>query len=377
MDIISLLVTVGLCGLALCAAEFRGAWVTAWTKGFYTKDEIDRTIAEAKTAGLNALIVEVRKVGDAYYQSDIEPVGPEVPEGFDPLAYTIEKAHAEDMQVCAWLVVYRVWKGSTPPSDSKHVLAAHPDWRSISYEGAAENEEGVYVDPGIPGYREHFANVCADIAKRYAVDAIHYDYVRYPEREWGYAPLALDCYYAETGETEKPEQDDPKWLQWKRDQVTALVTLVRERVKAANPNVKIQASTIVWGLCPEDFKDATPYMRVCQDWKLWMEQGLIDENCPMVYAREGEEFGAGYFRGWLEGVKRWSYGLPAYIGISSTMNTAEQMLQQVDAARKAGLPGFLFFAFNDTPQRPAKAEALGKVLGPAPKLSVNRTTQSK
>jgi uncharacterized lipoprotein YddW (UPF0748 family) len=152
-----------------------------------------------------------------------------------------------------------------------------------------------------------------------------------------------------------------------------MVTLVRERVKAANPNVKIQASTIVWGLCTEDFKDATPYMQVCQDWKLWMEQGLIDENCPMVYARENQEWSAGYFRGWLEGVKKWSYGRPAYIGISSTMNTAEQMLQQVDAARKAGLPGFLFFAFNDTPQRPAKAEALGKVLYPAPKLSVNRT----
>lgn len=374
MDIVSLLVMAGLCGLALCAAEFRGAWVTSWSKGFYTKEEIDRTIADAKTAGLNALIVEVRKVGDAYYKSDLEPVGPEVPEGFDPLSYTIERAHADGMQVCAWLVVYRVWKHGDPPADSNHVLAAHPEWRSISYEGADHNEEGVYVDPGIPAYREHFADVCADIARRYAVDAIHYDYVRYPERDWGYAPIALDRYCAETGATGKPETDDPKWLQWKREQVTAMVALVRERVKAANPNVKIQASTIVWGQCPENFEDATPYMKVCQDWKLWTEQGLIDENCPMIYAREGEEWGAAYYRGWLEGVKKWSYGLPTYAGISSTMNTAEQMLQQIDAARKAGLPGFLFFAFNERPERPAKAEAIGKVLGPAPRLDVNDKT---
>lgn len=377
MDIIGLLVMIGLFAAALCSecgAEFRGAWVTSWTKGLYTKDEIDKTIAEAKTAGLNALVVEVRKVGDAYYQSEIEPVGPEVPEGFDPLAYTIEKAHAEGMRVEAWLVVYRVWKGEKMPADPKHVLAAHPDWRSISYEGKTEGEEGVYIDPGILEYRDHFANVCADVAKRYAVDSIHYDYVRYPSQEWGYAPIALQRFYDETGVTEKPEPTDPKWLQWKRDQVTAMVTLVRERVNAANPNVKIQASTIVWGLCTESFEDATPYMQVCQDWKMWMEQGLIDENCPMVYAREGEEWYAKYFRGWVEGAKRWSYGRPVYIGISSTMNTAEEMLQEVDAVRQAGLPGFLFFAFNDTPGRPDKAAALGKVLYPAPKLCVNETT---
>lgn len=350
-------------------AEWRGAWVTSWSKGFYTQEEIDRTIADAKTAGLNALVVEVRKVGDAYYQSDLEPIGPEVPEGFDPLAYAIEKGHAEGMQVCAWLVVNRVWKRGEPPA--KHVLAAHPEWRSLSYDGRTENEEGVYADPGIPEYREHFADVCADIARRYDVDAIHYDYVRYPEKEWGYAPLALERYCAETGATEKPEIDDPKWLQWKRDQMTALVTLAHEKIKAANPNVKIQASTIVWGLCPESFEDATPYIKVCQDWKLWCRKGLIDENCPMVYAREGDEWGAGYFRGWLEGVKKWSYDQPAYIGISSTMNTAEQMLQQIDATRKAGLPGFLFFAFNESEGRPEKAAAIGKVLGPAPKLSVN------
>jgi len=150
-----------------------------------------------------------------------------------------------------------------------------------------------------------------------------------------------------------------------------MVTLVRQRVKAANPNVKIQASTIVWGQCPGRFEDATPYARVCQDWKLWMERGLVDENCPMVYAREGEEWGAAYFRGWLDGVKKWSCRQPAYIGISSTMNTAEQMLQQIQATREAGLPGFLFFAFNESDKRPEKAKAIGQVLGPAPKLTVN------
>lgn len=374
MDIFGMFAAGCFLVLAVCAAEWRGAWVTSWSKGFYTAEEIDRTIADAKTGGLNALVVEVRKVGDAYYQSDLEPVGPEVPDGFDPLAYAIEKGHAEGMQICAWLVVNRVWKGANPPADPKHVIAAHPEWRSLSYDGKTANEEGVYADPGIPEYREHFANVCADIARRYAVDAIHYDYVRYPEKEWGYAPLALERYYAETGATGKPEIDDPKWLAWKRDQMTALVTLAREKIKAANPSVKIQASTIVWGLCPENFEDATPYVKVCQDWKLWMERGLVDENCPMVYAKEGEEWYRNYFRGWLEGVKKWSAGRPSYIGISSGFNTAEQMIQQIEATREAGHPGFLFFAFNESEGRSAKAAAIGKAIGPAPKIEINTKT---
>jgi len=365
--------------------EFRGAWVSSWHPGFFTPEEADETIALAKKAGLNALVVEVRKCGDAYYRSDIEPVGPEVPAGFDPLAYVVENAHAEGMQVHAWLVVNRVWKGEipdgvsgfplrsnpeTPVQGPKHVLARHPEWRNVTYDGVSEHEEGVYADPGIAGYREHFASVCEDVAKRYAVDGIHFDYVRYPGREWGYSPLALEAYRAETGATGKPEIDDPKWLAWKRDQVTALVKLVREKVKAVAPDCKIQASTIPWGECPQDFTDSAAYNTVCQDWRMWMEQGLIDENCPMVYSREYEEAGAAHFRGWVDGVKRWSYGRPAYVGIAAMWLNAEQMLAQIEAVRKAGLPGFVLFSFDKSDSRAEKAEGLGKGLYPAPKLPV-------
>lgn len=352
------------------SAEFRGAWVSSWNKGMHTPDEIDRTIDAARTAGLNALVIEVRKAGEAYYDSEIEPKGPEVPVGFDPLAYTIEKCHAQGMQVHAWLVVYRVWKGETMPADPKHVLAAHPDWRTISFDGKTEAEEGVYLDPGIPEYRDHFAAVCADIASRYAVDGIHYDYVRYPGEQWGYAEIALKNYMAETGAKDKPEPDDPKWRQWKRDQVTAMVTLVRERVKAANPDVKIQASTIPWGDCPHDFSESRSYRDVCQDWPLWMELGLIDENCPMVYSRESEESGRNHFRGWVDGAKRWSSGRTTHIGMSVSRNTPEQMMTQIEVMRKAGLQGFVLFSFDESPTRAAFAEGLGKLLGPARKLLV-------
>lgn len=379
MRIIRLFVLVGLlgvvfCTMQCCAAEFRGAWVTSWSRGFFTKEEIDATIADAKTSGLNALVVEVRKIGDAVYQSDLEPMDSQVAKDFDPLAYTIEKAHAEGIRVCAWLVVYRVWNGRRPVSDPKHVLMQHPDWRSVNYDGKDESSEGVYADPGIPEYREFFSKVCEDIVKRYAVDAIHFDYVRYPGKEWGYSDIALKHYYAETGAKQKPKMDDPKWLQWKRDQVTAMVKLVHDRVKAINPKVTIQASTIPWGNCPADFKDTSAYTQVCQDWRLWMEKGLIDENCPMVYAPESDPKGAARYRGWIEGCKRWSYGRSVYIGTSN--RAPEDVLKQVEAVRKGGLPGFVLFSFNQRGSRTTNAAVLGKGLGPAPRLSVIQTIPS-
>lgn len=357
---------------ALQAQEFRGAWVTSWSPGFFTADQIDKTIADAKAAGLNALIIEVRKEGDAYYQSDLEPVGQEVPKGFDPLAYCIEKAHAEGIRVCAWLVVYRVWRGSKLPDNPKHVLRKHPEWRSATYDGKMDSAEGAYVDPGIPEYREWFAKVCEDIARRYAVDAIHYDYVRYPAAQWGYSELALKRYYAETGAKTKPKTDDPKWLQWRRDQITAMVTLVKNRVKAVNPNVTIQASTIPWGDCPADFKNSAAYRQVGQDWRLWMEKGLIDENIPMVYARDDEK-GMKYYSGWVDGAKKWKYGGKVYVGTSAGRGSADGILKQIDMVRKAGLEGFALFSFNQSSRRPERAAALGKGLGPAPKLTVNQS----
>ena len=53
-------VIICLCAALALAAEFRGSYVTSWIKGFRTPEEVDLTVQAAKTAGLNALVVEVR-----------------------------------------------------------------------------------------------------------------------------------------------------------------------------------------------------------------------------------------------------------------------------------------------------------------------------
>ena len=358
---LSIVVGLACCLAASCACadqELRGAWLSAWVQGYYTAEQVDATIASAKKAGINALFIQVRKNADAYYDSKLEPRGSDIAADFDPLAYAIAKGHAQGLQVHAWVNAFRVWTAKTPPTDLNHVVNLHPDWINKNREGEIRSSEGIYLDPGVPAAREHVAKVILDIATRYDVDGVQWDYIRYPARNWGYSDAALARYCAETGAKDKPAVDDAKWLQWKRDQVTELVKITSEQVRSIKPKLLLSASTIAWGACPSDFTGTEAYAGVCQDWKTWMEKCYIDANLPMCYKKESSEKSAKSFREWLVGLSKWSSGKPVYVGIDVTQNDDAGLLAQIEAIRGSGLGGYVLFHFNQSQRRDLLASAL-------------------
>lgn len=338
--------------------EVRAAWVTAWGAGIHTPKQLDGTLEAASQAGLNTLLIQVRKVADAYYESEIEPRGNNIEPGFDPLAATLERAHKKDIKIHAWINALRVWRDKSLPVDSSHVIMRHPEWVNKRSDGALRNDEGHYLDPGIPEVREYVASVAEDIARRYKVDGIHLDYIRYPGLDWGYSELALKHYRADTGEKGTPKPTDPKWQSWRRDQVTKLVSLIRNRVKAVRPNAILTAATISWMDCPTDFRSATPYKQVYQDWKRWMSEGLLDANVPMNYRIESNPKSAKQFRDWLVGYKKWGAGKPIYVGIGAHNNSASDVLKEIEAVEKAGMAGWVIFHFDETTWRTALVKVL-------------------
>ena len=54
--------------------ELRGFWVDAFHAGLRNATEARQVIADARTGGFNAVFVQVRKRGDAYYRNGLEPV---------------------------------------------------------------------------------------------------------------------------------------------------------------------------------------------------------------------------------------------------------------------------------------------------------------
>ena len=151
-------------------AQFRAFWVDAFHGGIKTRTEVDALVARARSANINALVVQVRRRGDAYFLTSVDPFteDPQVEAGFDPLQYLIDRAHAVGIQVHAWIIANAVWGPSVspnPPSSQTHVFNLHgpsspenENWLTRSRSGA-DRFGDYWVDPGNPAAAEYLVPV--------------------------------------------------------------------------------------------------------------------------------------------------------------------------------------------------------------------------
>jgi len=136
------------------AGEFRALWADAFHAGFRSSGEVSQLVADARAGHFNAVIVEVRKRGDAYYNSLFEPKATDVsPQSFDPLADLIAKAHNTNngprIEVHCWIVTYPIWQSpTTAPSQPDHPFNLHPDWLSKTETGTNYVSGVNYHDAG-------------------------------------------------------------------------------------------------------------------------------------------------------------------------------------------------------------------------------------
>ena len=332
--------------------EFRGSWVTAWSSGFLSPQEADETVRLAKEANMNAIFMQVRKVGDAYYKSNFEARAGNISGGpdYDPLQYMIEKAHAAGIEVHAWFNTFRIWGANSCPADPDHIVNKNPEWLTRTASGDLNASEGLFLDPGVSEVQDYTYNVIMDVVMNYDIDGIHLDYVRYPGEGFGYAPPAVERFNIENGRSGIPSKSDPVWKQWRRDQITALVRRIYKGINSVKPNVKVTAATVPWGDCASSFSSTAAYTKVYQDWCTWMQEGIIDANIPMNYKKEANAKNAREYRNWINGFKRWQYNRHVYNGLDF-LQQPELVARQIEAARKRGLIGMVGFSFNQAEDR--------------------------
>ena len=332
-------------------------WADTFHAGLRNGTETSALIAAARAANCNAVIVEVRRRGDAYYRNGLEPVATDVAPGFDPLADLIQKGHGGTprIEVHAWIVAYNIWNDEDdPPPQPTHPFNLHPDWLNETNTGqqwtGSPGTSGNYLfDPGHPGVQQHTFNVAMDIISRYDIDGFHFDYIRYPEyfssgnnQPWGYNPVTVARYKKLKNVTATPAPTNAAWLQWRREQVTALVRKVYLNAWALKPNVRISAALIPWGNPPTltltSWQSTEAYARVLQDWRGWMEEGILDLACPMVYRNEATTPG---FDGWGDFTKDRQYNRAAAIGMGWYLNSIQNTILQIKNTRTAS-PGGRF-----------------------------------
>jgi uncharacterized lipoprotein YddW (UPF0748 family) len=265
--------------------EVRALWIERTS--LTSPKSIDDIVAGARQSGFNTLLVQVRARGDAYYLNGLEPRPASLlsQPAFDPLAETIAKGHARGLAVHAWINVNLVAGTDVPPGHG-HIVYRHPEWLMVPRQIADDlatldptgpeylgrltryarsrsaDLEGLYLSPATTAAVEYTAGVVRDIVQRYAVDGVHFDYVRYPSGDFDYSRETLRAFGQSV--TRFPD----RWRQFRADRLTALLSELRRTVKAARPAAAVSAAPAA--------DPAIASARHLQDWDAWLNQGLLD-----------------------------------------------------------------------------------------------------
>jgi uncharacterized lipoprotein YddW (UPF0748 family) len=354
-------------------SETRALWVLRTS--LLSPQHIDRLVEDAAASGINTLFLQVRGRGDAYYAGSPEPRAADMAPGFDPLAHAIARARRSGLRVHAWINVNLVASAVTVPAEPRHVVRAHPEWlmvprdlagplqrvdpRSAAYLGRLaqwarehpQSIEGLYLSPIPPGAARYLEDLVGDLAERYDVHGVHFDYIRYPSAVFDYSRPSLaafrDSMAASLDPAERRGLDDrlkrdpfaytsrfpERWAHYRRLRLTDFLARLRAAVKRARPDALLSAAVVA------DPREAIEGR--LQDWPDWGRRGLIDVVCPMAYTDNLPRF-----RRQIAEVGRAVAPRPQWAGIGAYRLTAAATATHIGAAREAGADGFVLFSYD-------------------------------
>jgi uncharacterized lipoprotein YddW (UPF0748 family) len=277
--------------------EFRAAWVATvanidWPsrKGLTAEqqqEEMRAILDKAVELRLNAIILQVRPMADALYDSKLEPwseflsgtAGKPPQPNYDPLTFAVREAHARGLELHAWLNPYRARvPAAHSPVPDDHLVKRRPDL-------AKPYGKHHWLNPTHPEVQDHSLRVFLDVVRRYDIDGIHMDDYFYPYPEMG------------ADGKEIPFPDDDTWAayqksdgvfgrdDWRRYAVNRFVVRLYKETKAAKPWVKVGISPFgIWRPGhPEGIKGFDQYGKLYADAKLWLNRGWVDYFTPQLY----------------------------------------------------------------------------------------------
>lgn len=334
----------------------RAVWVARWD--YRSAQDVRRVIEEVASLGATDVIWQVRGQFDAYYKSSIEPWAEDLfydrrdayvkspataDPGFDPLQIAIAAAHANGLRLHAWINVFPMWKGKSPPVNPDHPLRKHPQWVIHDDTGKAMplNDHYVVANPAHPGVQEHLARICRELCTNYEIDGLHFDYVRFvseslePGRLYPGDTATLDEYRRNTGRGVPRSNDERQaYRAWMRDEISNVVRRLASEARAARPAIEVSAA--VWRR-PDLARDT--YL---QDAARWLEDGTLDRAYPMVYTADEATF-ASDMSAWLAAAPGKS--ITPGVGIYKH-STPEQTEAQAASAASLRCAGIAMFGYS-------------------------------
>ena len=276
-----IMLLASLCAVAQPKHEVRAVWLTTiggidWPHSYAQsarsierqKDELRHILDQLQQVGINTVLLQTRVRGTMIYPSDYEPWDgclsgfPGKSPGYDALKFAIDECHKRGMELHAWMV--------TIPLGKWDALGCRQLRKKMPRNIIKIKADG-YLNPESQQTADYLASLCAEVTKRYDIDGIHLDYIRYPEDMPKLKTLDRQC---------------------GRNNITRIASAISRRVKSLKPWVKMSCSPI------GKYDNTTRYWShgwnanttVCQDAVAWLRDGLMDELFPMMYFRDNHFF---------------------------------------------------------------------------------------
>ena len=315
--------------------EVRAVWLHV------REDRHPKTVMpELKRLGINMAVLRIAGGTAAFYASKVQPdiQDPLAPDG-DWLAEAVRHARANSIELHPYVnncvVEGRTTKASAERLRKAGRLQQGPDGRPIAW-----------FCPSQEANLEAMERVMLEIATRYEVDGVQYDFIRYPNANGCFCPKCRALFERETGKAAAAWPRDvladgsrhAEWVEFRCRRISGLVERISTKIRKAAPKVKISAAVFRdWPACRESNG---------QDWVRWCREGWLDFVCPMNYTLDPRLFDtrAAIHR------KALPEGFPIVQGIGirsgqGGMRSPAELAVQIAMARRSGAQGFNGFCY--------------------------------
>ncbi len=296
---------------AIAQPEIRAMWLDRKTiVAAGSQEGLAKVFDRFKAAGINTVFVETVNAGYPIYPSSVAPAQNPLIRGWDPLQAAVDLGKTYGIEVHAWVWLFAVGNQAhnqvigQPASYPGPIISAHPDWAGYDNQGnlILPGQAKPFLDPANPEVRQYLFDLLSEIASRYDVDGIQFDYIRYPfqdpdnNRLFGYGmagrrqfhqltgvdPIILSPHASE-GDVQLQRYYWNQWTAFRTEQISSFVAEASHRLRRQRPNLILSAAV---------FADDT-YKRqqtIQQDWEDWADQELVDWIVLMSYASTTQRF---------------------------------------------------------------------------------------
>ncbi len=311
--------------------ELRGVWMHNCAEPSW-----EEALAQIEGANLNAVFPYVMSGGVAFYDSAVLP-GHRGEPGRDYLREAMSAAQGRTVQVHARMLNLSLLFSS---DSTKRSLRAQG--RCVVDAGGRQLD---WLCPTNEANRRTQIEAARELA-RYGVAGVQFDYLRYPSATSCVCQSCRKAFERYVGVRVKQWPQDAvnggyrgRFSLWRRQQVTRLAREMSSAVRAERPDAYVSAAVF-----PDWERHVVSFG---QDWKTWVEEGVVDFVCPMNYTRDATKLSSYLQRqnAWVAGAVPLVCGIGVYAD-GHQLSGASQLLEQVATARAHHSSGFVIFNYS-------------------------------